>query len=221
MARSRVAQSASYLFDAWRVRPTSRKVLWSLSVSLALLGLGMLAYGPLTDLVAGGTQKQLAADFASPEFKARFSGRSISAGDAVTKITIPRIDVDALVVEGTDASALRAGAGHYRGTALPCEPGNVAIAGHRNIYGSPFLRLDELRAGDEIELVTPLRTCRYHVVEGAGTNRPRPGAAGWITEPGDGAVIQPLSGSWLTLTTCHPKRAATRRLIVRAVLVPA
>ena len=38
---------------------------------------------------------------------------------------IPDIDVNVVVVEGTTASALRAGAGHYPDTPLPCEVGNV------------------------------------------------------------------------------------------------
>lgn len=41
-------------------------------------------------------------------------------------------------VEGTSASALRAGAGHYPDTSLLCQSGNVAIAGHRTTYGRPF-----------------------------------------------------------------------------------
>jgi len=40
---------------------------------------------------------------------------------------------DVIVVEGTGRSALRAGAGHYPGTPLPGQPGNVAIAGHRSL----------------------------------------------------------------------------------------
>jgi sortase A len=57
------------------------------------------------------------------------------------------------------------------------------------------------------------------VIDGPpNTKRPHPTAPSWITTPTDGSVIAPLSGSYLTLTTCHPKGSAAKRLIVRAVL---
>lgn len=219
MPRTRAGQALSFLFEAYRSRPRGRRILWVISIILALAGAGMLAYEPVTNVLAGREQGKLARQFVSPEFKTTYTRREIRPGQAVTRVVIPKIGVNALVVEGTDPRALRAGAGHYANTPLPCEKGNVAIAGHRNVYGSPFLRLDELVAGDEISLVTPERTCTYRVVAGTGGNHPSPRAAGWITEPSDGGVIGPLEGSWLTLTTCHPKRTATKRLIVRATLI--
>ena len=58
---------------------------------------------------------------------------------------IPVLGVDVVVVEGTTASALRAGAGHYPETPLPCELGNVGIAGHRTTYGKLFNQIDRLK----------------------------------------------------------------------------
>lgn len=49
--------------------------------------------------------------------------------------------------------------------------------------------------------------------------RPCDGAACWITQPGDGSVIDSTDEAVLTLTTCHPKGSARQRLIVRAELV--
>lgn len=219
MPRTRAGEALSFLFEAWRMRPRSRRILWVISIVLALAGAGMLAYEPVTNILAGRRQGELAEQFVSPEFRTRFTRREILPGQVVTRVVITKIGVNALVVEGTDPRALRAGAGHYANTPLPCEKGNVAIAGHRNVYGSPFLRLDELVSGDQIELITPERSCTYRIVNGPGSNRPHPRAAGWITEPDDGGVIGPMEGSWLTLTTCHPKRSATKRLIVRASLV--
>lgn len=218
--RNRVTDSASFLFSAWRVRPRARRVLWTLSILMALTGSGMLAYPYATNLFANQRQSELARQFQSPEFRVQFGSREIQPGNPVTRVVIAKLGVDALVVEGTDLAALRAGAGHYSATPLPCEKGNVAIAGHRTTYGGPFNRVDELVAGDEIRLVTPEKSCTYRVVDGpSGTSRPRRSSAGWITHPNDGGVIGPLSGSWLTLTTCHPKRSAAKRLILRGVLV--
>lgn len=180
----------------------------------------MLSYPFVTDLYSLRLQSSLSDEFASPEFKRNFSEGTIGDGQVLTRIEIPKLGVDALVVEGTDAGALRAGAGHYKGTALPCKTGNVGIAGHRTTYGKPFHRIDELVPGDEVTLSTPQGRCTYRVVDaGAGFQRPRRGAAGWITHPKDGAVIGTLPGQKLTLTTCHPKGSAEKRLIVRAELV--
>jgi sortase A len=202
------------------VRPLSRRALWALAVLLGFSGAGMLLYPPITDIISNREQARLLDQFRSPEFRVRFATRDVLPGQVVMRITIPRIGVDTLVVEGTDPRALRAGAGRYLSTSLPCGRGNVGIAGHRTTYGGPFLRLDELRPGDSITLITPEETCSYEVVNGPpGTPRPRTGAAGWVTAPTDGGVIGPLPGSMLTLTTCHPKRSAAERLILRAKLV--
>ena len=114
-----------------------------------------------------------------------------------------------VVVEGTTASALRAGAGHYPETPLPCEDGNVSIAGHRTTYGQPFHDVDQLAVGDEITLETPIGTCTYAV-----SQAPFP-VAPTATE----VVANTPDAATLTLTTCHPKGSARQRLIVRATLV--
>ena len=136
-------------------------------------------------------------------------------GQGLTTLRIPKIGVDAVVVEGTTPSAVRAGAGHYVDTPLPGEVGNVGIAGHRTTYGRPFNRLDELRPGDTAELETPFDVHTYRVAEPFdGPGNP------WVVAPTDyGVVGQDVSGSVLTLTTCHPKGSARQRLIVRLELV--
>lgn len=217
--KNRVASAASFMFGAWRARPRGRRILYAVSVLMALTGAGMISYPIATDIISTREQGRLRAQFSSPAFRTDFEAGAIEPGRVLTRIIVPRVGVDALVVEGTDARALRAGAGHYSSTPLPCEPGNVSIAGHRTTYGKPFSRFDELKVGDEIVLVTPDHRCSYKVVDGPkGIARPLPEAAGWITHPKDGAVIGPLTGSWLTLTTCHPKGSAAKRLIVRAQL---
>jgi hypothetical protein len=57
------------------------------------------------------------------------------------------------VREGLDA--LAEGAGHYPGTGLPGEPGNLAVAGYRREHGAPLRGLDRLRPGDGVLLVDP------------------------------------------------------------------
>ena len=217
---SRVKDATSFIWGAWKVRPRGRRAIWVLALLMAVSGAGMLTYPFLTNLYSSIRQSQLTKEFQSPEFESAFATGDIAPGQVLTRITIASIGVNALIVEGTEPAALRAGAGHYEQTALPCEPGNVGIAGHRTTYGKPFNQLDELRAGDIIELTTPTGSCKYRVVDGpAGSPRPRRGSPAWVTHPKDGAVLNPMDGHFLTLTTCHPKGSAAKRLIVRAELV--
>lgn len=201
-------------------RRTVRRALTLLSGLLAAAGVAMLAYPFFTDAQSSRVQSRLREELESLGTGATVHPDAPAPGRAVTRILIPRIGIDTVVVEGTDLDLLQAGAGHYSHTPLPCERGNVAIAGHRTTYGKPFERVDELLAGDEIVLVTPFRRCTYRIVDGPADRRnPRQGAAAWITSPDDWAVVGPVKGSFLTLTTCHPKGSAARRLIVRAALV--
>ena len=85
-------------------------------------------------------------------------------GDAVAIIRIPKIEVDLVVVEGTDTESLKKGPGHYSKTAYPWQDaGRVGIAGHRTTYGAPFWSLNELREGDRIVLATEYGVFEYRV----------------------------------------------------------
>lgn len=199
----------SRLIAALRSRKWARRSLSVVSVVLFLTAGGLLGYPFYTDLYQGRVQGRLEQQLASPELKQRYRARAVETGDSVTRIKIPALGVDTVVVEGTGASALRAGAGHYPDTPLPCEGGNVAIAGHRTTYGRPFHDLDQLRPGQEIILETPVGSCVYHVERDP-----------FVVAPTDFSVVAPTPGPRLTLTTCHPKGSASQRLIVRAALVP-
>lgn len=217
---SRVGDASSLVFGAWKSRPKGKRILTAASLLMMLGGAGLFSYPIVTDLYSSRQQDRLAEEFVSPEFQNKFSADSVAEGQPLTRIKIPAIGLDALVVEGTDPKALRAGAGHYKQTSLPCRSGNVGIAGHRTTYGKPFNRLDELKVGQEITLVLPDNECRYRIVAGpSGRSRPGRGAAAWITHPLDSTVLAPSDGSMLTLTTCHPKGSAAKRLIILAELI--
>jgi LPXTG-site transpeptidase (sortase) family protein len=81
-----------------------------------------------------------------------------------TRIVIPEINIDAVVVQGMSDAALRRGPGHDPRSVLPGQPGNCVIAGHRNVFGAWFANLDRLWAGSVIELHTPGQTFTYHVL---------------------------------------------------------
>ncbi len=201
--------------DALR-RPGGRRALSVLSLVLALAGVGMFAYPFGTDLYSRQIQSRLRSEFDDPEFVEAYQLRKIKVGQGLTRLRIPELGVAVLVVEGTTPSALKAGAGHYVGTPLPGEEGNVAIAGHRTTFGRPFNRIDELTAGDKIYLDTPFATFEYTLVAGFDGH-----ANPWPTSPNDFSVVAPPrtpGQKTLTLTTCHPKGSAKQRLILRALM---
>jgi LPXTG-site transpeptidase (sortase) family protein len=205
-------------------RSIPRRILSWTAVVVAVLGIGMAAYpiagehyppgyrqaierliewsNVLSDLQTNRIQGRLAQEFATLR-----DPRLAKEGEPITRLEIPKLHVDVLVVQGTSLSALRAGAGHYPGTPLPGNRGNVAIAGHRTTYGRPFNGIDELNPGDLIILTTPVGRFSYKV------DRPP-----WVTDPYDWSVTAPSNDYLLTLTSCHPKGSAAHRIIVRAKL---
>src|SRR5579863_8626520 len=64
-------------------------------------------------------------------------------GVLVGKMEIPRLNVSAVVFEGTDEPILSKGVGHLTGSALPGQRGNVVLAGHRDSF---FLALRNIRS---------------------------------------------------------------------------
>ncbi|MEY2404358.1 MAG: sortase [Acidimicrobiaceae bacterium] len=220
-----------WIVDALRRRRWLRRSLSLGSLVAFVFAVGVIGYPFYTNLVQSRIQGRLDRQFASPELKEAYLQHRLQEGDSLTRIKIPAIGVDVVVVEGTGADALRAGAGHYRETALPCEDGTVGIAGHRTTYGRPFANLDLLKPGDTITLETPVGACTYQVLapppkrKAADSN-----GAAFIIAPNEIDVIggpaaarageKPPPGALLTLTTCHPKGSAAQRLVIQAVLVP-
>ncbi len=125
----------------------------------------------------------------------------------VGRIEIPRIGVRAMILEGTSTRALRRAVGHIEGTALPGEPGNVGLAGHRDTF---FAGLKNIRTDDVIRVKTLEGTFDY-VVESIR-----------IVGPQDVEVLSATTQAALTLVTCYPFNyvgSAPRRYVVRAVAV--
>ncbi|WP_238933744.1 class D sortase [Brevibacillus choshinensis] len=123
-------------------------------------------------------------------------------------IRIPRIDLNMMIFEGSDESALRKGVGMI-------EPekefgrNNVGLAGHRAVtYGKQFNRLNELAPNDEIEIET--KTGRYVFVV----------IKAFVVDRTKVEVLADQKEPLLTLVTCTPigKKNPTDRLIVQAKL---
>jgi sortase A len=139
-------------------------------------------------------------------FRARALERRLQPGDAMGRIVMPTIGVSDVFVQGTDASDLSKGPGHYPQTPLPGEHGTVAIAGHRTTYGAPFRHIDDLDPGDRIELRMPYGRFLYSV------ERTR------IVPPTETSVTDRVDHDRLVLSACHPLYSAAKRIIVFARL---
>jgi sortase A len=211
-------RSVGALLGAALRRPGGRRALSVLSLVLFVAGVAMFSWPAYTDLIAHWRQGHLKSEFASPQLQQAYRSRTIATGQPLTILKSARMGINVLVVQGTTPSALKAGAGHYPSTPLPCERGNVAIAGHRTTYGRPFNKIDTMRPGDIVELITPFNDCKYETVNPfAGHDNP------WVVDPNDFSVIDipniPANAYWLTLTSCHPKGSAAHRIVLRLRLV--
>lgn len=130
----------------------------------------------------------------------------VNAGAPVTRVIIPSIRLDEVVVEGLSDKDLWAGPGHMPGTVFPGENGNSVISAHRDRH---FHRLDDVRVGEMIETQTPSMSVMWRVKTRRVVKR-------------DARVIRESSDPMLTLTTCWPARylgPAPDRLIITAVPV--
>jgi sortase A len=129
-------------------------------------------------------------------------------GNLLGQLEIKKIGLAVMVLEGVDNRSLRRAVGHIPETALPGQPGNVAIAGHRDTF---FRELRNITKGDEITLTTLQGPIRYAVDFSE------------VVGPNDTGVLNPSSDSILTLVTCYPfyyVGPAPKRLIVRAHMIP-
>lgn len=162
-------------------------------------------------------QYAAAREFAEPGSAARASALPASIerrppleqpqpGDTVAKLIIPRLNAELYVVEGDDAADLRRGPGHLEGTAMPGDPGNCVIAGHRDTH---FRVLRQIRRGDSVILESHRGRFVYRV------------RSMEVVSPEDTDSLQPSSSPVLHLITCYPfyyVGAAPRRMIVEAQL---
>ena len=126
------------------------------------------------------------------------------SGEVLGQIRIPRLNLQAIIVEGDSREVLDKAVGHLPGTAMPGEWGNVALAGHRDRLFRP---LRDIREGDSIAIEWQGSFIEYEVV------------STFVVPPTATDVLQSTNQRELTLITCFPFNyvgAAPNRFIVRA-----
>ena len=146
------------------------------------------------------------ADWSEKRKAAYLDSLQQDAGQILAVLRIPSTNIEVPILDSTSDLALNRGAGHVDGTSLPGEPGNVAIAAHRDGF---FRGLKDIRVGDDIELTTldGQKTYRVSMLS--------------VVDPLNVSVLDPTDDSVITLITCYPFYyigAAPERFIVRATL---
>jgi sortase A len=121
-------------------------------------------------------------------------------------IEIPKISVTKTLYEGIRLTTLDRGPGHWPGTAMPGDVGNVVVAGHRTSHDKPFRHIDLLAPGDEVIFTTAAGRFVYHVTS---TEIVTPDAI-WITNQ--------TADKTATLFACHPVGSTSRRIVVHLAL---
>ena len=172
----------------------------------------------VTDWFSDQQQEQIADDLRD-EWARPVPGLEPSDfGDAFAFLHIPSFGPGwqpRAVIEGTDPDVLAEGPGHYVNSAMPGAPGNFAMAGHRVGLGSPFLDLDQLGPGDAVLVETADSWFTYRVTDSEVVH---PSNVSVVAPVPGGALDAEPQGSYLTMTTCHPKFSNRERLVVHAQL---
>jgi sortase A len=175
-----------------------------------LIGTGVLGYVGSEYWAMYHEQKVLQREWQEQQrniTSTRTNVKAVQQDDGLTRVSIPKINLDVIVVEGTNHRALRVGPGHLKTTPAPGEVGNSVISAHRDTF---FRHIYELVKGDEIQVRRGGRTFTFQV-----TGKK-------IVEPSDVSVLKNSPDARLTLITCYPTYyigPAPQRLIVFSKLV--
>lgn len=180
-----------------------------LSVILMLIGVCILGYVGTEYWAMYHEQKVLQREWQEQQKSSASTVTTVKAvqDDGLTRVSIPKINLDVIVVEGTNHRALRVGPGHLKTTPAPGEVGNSVISAHRDTF---FRHIYELAKGDEIQVRRGGHTFTFQV-----TGKK-------IVEPSDVSVLKNSPDARLTLITCYPTYyigPAPQRLIVFSKLV--
>lgn len=190
---------------AWRSALFQRR---NLSLLLVLIGIALLGYVGSQYWGMYRSQQKLEAQWQHQAALVNVPGApKLTADDLLTRVVIPKINLDAIVIEGVSRRDLSEGPGHIKDTATPGEPGNAVISGHRDTF---FRHIYELTKGDEIQIRREGKIFRYEV-----TGKK-------IVMPDDVSVLNQTTDPQLTLITCYPTYyigPAPKRLVVFSKLV--
>lgn len=158
-------------------------------------------YRPVRAIPASATPKDAATAVAKDARRFRIGA---VAGAPIGQIVVPRLNLDMVMVNGTDSATLKRGPGRDGRTFMPGEGQLVYIAGHRTTYLAPLSAIDTMRPGDRITLEMPYATFEYAVTRHS------------IVDATDLSVLKSRGREVVALQACHPRFFASQRYIVWA-----
>ncbi|HEY7406377.1 MAG TPA: class D sortase [Candidatus Angelobacter sp.] len=177
-------------------------------MALIVIGIALLGYVGSQYWSMYRSQKNLEAEWERQAATVNTPAQAaLSPDQMLTRVIIPKINMDAIVVEGASRKDLSEGPGHMKETAMPGETGNAVITAHRDTF---FRHIYELVKGDQIQVRRNGRVFTYEVT---GKR---------IVEPDDVSVLKQTAGQRLTLITCYPTYyigPAPQRLVVFSKLI--
>lgn len=136
----------------------------------------------------------------------------VQLGDAIGYISIPKIDIDLPIYEGTSDDVLTHGIGHLSDTSYPVGGSSThsALSGHRGLAEAEmFTNLDKMQKGDMFYLHVLDDVLAYQVDQIL------------VVEPDQTDALKIVKGEDLcTLVTCTPIGINSHRLLVRGTRVP-
>ena len=121
-------------------------------------------------------------------------------------IEIPRLGLSVPLNQGISLHSIDRGPSHWPGTALPGDPGNVVIAGHRATHTAPFRNIDQLQAGDAVVFTVGGERSTYRVT------------AHEVVTPDAMRIVDQTPEATATLFACHPPGSAKYRYVVTLAL---
>ncbi len=121
-------------------------------------------------------------------------------------IEIPRLGLAVPLNQGISLNSIDRGPSHWPGTALPGDPGNVVIAGHRATKTAPFRHIDQLQPGDTVVFTVGDERSTYRVTGHE------------VVTPDAMRIVEQTPQPTATLFACHPPGSAKYRYVVRLAL---
>lgn len=131
----------------------------------------------------------------------------LNIGESLGYITIPKIDVNLPIYNGTSQDVLSKGVGHMEQSSYPLggESTHCVLTGHRGLPSAVlFTDLDKLEIGDEFYLHVLDEILAYKVDQIK------------VVEPNEFGDLEIIDGKdYCTLVTCTPYAINSHRLLVR------
>lgn len=160
-----------------RLVPETRRPDWpTVVVSSALMLLSTLLLGLLVNLMLVsqvqhwtaqhrlyGQLRLSLAEGSVPVGQLGVDGKLVAPGTPIALLTIPRLGVHEVVVEGTTSAQTKQGVGHRRDTPFPGQAGVSVLMGRASAYGGVFGQLGRLTAGDTFSVRTGQGLSTYRV----------------------------------------------------------